>query len=94
MSFYNRTKSSVNAGNKTRHQNEASGNVLVELVLLMEDILPQENTSPVFRFADLAKLNLNRMQQLVAFLDTRIHMTRRKERFLAWIQGLQAQSKG
>ena len=52
MLLCNRAKSSVNAENKTRHQNEVSGIVVAELVLLIEDILLEEDTSAAFRLAD------------------------------------------
>jgi len=94
MSLYNRAKSSVNAEDKTGHESVVSGIVLAELALYIEDTHLEEDTSPVFRLADLANLYANRMEHFGVPLDTRVNTTRLKERLLAQLPGLRAQSKG
>ena len=94
MSLYNRAKSSVNAEDKTGHEHVVSGIVLAGLALYTENAHMEEDTSSVFRLADLANMYSNRMEHFGVHLDTRVNTTRLKDCLLAQIPGLRAQNKG
>ena len=68
--------------------------VLAELVLCIEETHLEEGTAPVFRLAGLAKLYTTRREHLGAALCKKVNSTRLKERLLAQLPGLRAQSKG
>ena len=54
----------------------------------------EEDTSPVLRLADQANMYTNRMDNYAVHLDTRLNIKRLKDRLLAQIPGIRAQSKG
>ena len=78
---------------ETDHEGVMSRIVLPELVLYIEETHLEEGTAPVFRLADLAKLYTTRMEHLGVALCTKVNSTRLKERLLAQLPGLSAQSK-
>ena len=94
LALYYRANTTVEAEPKTDHEGVMSIIVLAELVLYIEETHLEEGTAPVFRLADLAKLYTTRMEHLGVALCTKVNSTRLKERLLAQLPGLRAQSKG
>ena len=94
LALYYRAKTTVEAEPKTDHEVVMSRIALAELVLYIEETHLEEGTAPVFRLADLAKLYTTRMEHLGVALCKKVNSTRLKERLLAQLPGLRAQSKG
>ena len=94
LALYYRAKTTVEAEPKTDHEGVMSRIVLAELVVYIEETHIEEGTTPVFRLADLAKLYTTRMEHLGVALCKKVNSTRLKERLLAQLPGLRAQSKG
>ena len=95
LALYYRAKTTVHRSRpETDHEGVMSRIVLAELVLYIEETHLEEGTAPVFRLADLAKLYTTRMEHLGVALCTKVNSTRLKERLLAQLPGLRAQSKG
>jgi len=67
--------------------------VFAELVLYIEETRQDEETTPVFRMADLVLLYQSRMEQLGVQLDTRVHSTRLKQRLLTQFSDMRAHTK-
>ncbi|KAG7161157.1 hypothetical protein Hamer_G024212, partial [Homarus americanus] len=80
--------------NETGQEREASGIVLAELVLYIEETRVEEGRATVIKLADLAHLYQSRMEQLGFKFDTRVHSTRLKQRLLAHFPDMQAHNKG
>ena len=94
LALYYRAKTTVEAEPKTDHEGVMSRIVLAELVLYIEETHLEEGTASVFRLSDLAKLYTTRMEHLGFALCKKVNSTRLKERLLAQLPGLRAQSKG
>ena len=92
LALYYRAKTTLDAEPNTDHEGVMSRIVLAELVLYIEETHLEEGTARVFRLADLAKLYTTRMEHLGVALT--VNSTRLKERLLAQLPGLRAQSKG
>ena len=58
------------------------GIAFAELVVFLEDMSSDEDSAAVFRLSDLAKLYKDRLEQLGVTVDSRIHSTRLKNRFV------------
>ena len=79
MSIYSCAKASVIAECKTGHESVVSGIMLAELALHIEDTHLKENSSPIFRLADLANLHVIRVEEFGVPSDMRVNLTRLKE---------------
>ena len=71
-----------------------SGIAFAEIVMYIEEARLDDSTTPVFKLTDLVKLYSSRMEQLGIKLDNKVHSTRLKERLMAHIPHLQAQTQG
>ena len=60
----------------------------------MEDMCCDEESAPVFKLTDIAKMYKVRLQQLGVTVDTRIHSTRLKNRLLSELPDLRSYSDG
>ena len=94
FALYYRAKTTVEAEPKTDHEGVMSRIVLAELVLYIQETHLEEGTAPVCRLADLAKLYTTRIEHIGVALCNKVNSTRLKERLLAQLPGLRAQSKG
>jgi len=95
IELYNRTRNAQSTGSQDTNQERAMlAVVFVELVLYIEETRQDEETTPVFRMADLVLLYESRMEQLGVQLDTRVRSTRLKQRLLAQFPNMRAHTKG
>jgi len=62
--------------------------------MYIEEARFEASTAPVFKLTDIAKLYASRIEQLGVVSDQRTHTTRLKQRLLAHVSDLRAQSKG
>ena len=61
---------------------------------LMEEMRGDEDTVPIFKLTDIAKLYKVRLEQLGVTVSNRIHTTRLKNRLLSELPDLRAYSEG
>ncbi|KAL7407599.1 hypothetical protein ABVT39_010851 [Epinephelus coioides] len=95
VGFYNRVrKHKTQQMQETNEEKLLSGMAFAEIVMYIEETRFDDSIAPVFRLADLAQLYSLRMEQLGTKLDVRLNTTRLKERLLAQIPDLQAQTRG
>ena len=66
------------AGKGTDDEHAIEGLAFAELVVFIEETLMDNETTPVFKLADLAQLYTSRMEQLGVKRAGRVHMTRLK----------------
>ena len=93
--MYNCARKAKSEGRKdTDPERRVSAIVFTELVLYIEETSLDEETAPVFKFADLIQLYQSRMEQLEVSTDTRLHSTRLKHRLLAQFPDMQTHNKG
>ena len=59
------------------------GIAFAELVAFMDDFRMEQNISPVFKLADLAKLYQTRLEELGGSTKSRVHTSRLKHRLLS-----------
>ncbi len=66
----------------------------IELVAFMEDFRMEQNISPVFKLADLAKLYQTRLEELGGSTKSRVHTSRLKHRLLSAFPDIKAYMQG
>ena len=93
MDLYNRARALDGAGQEKDCEAHLHGIALAELVAFMED-LRKEDIAPVFKLTDLTQMYKNRLEQLGAVVDGRIHSSRLKDRLLSALPDLQAHLQG
>ena len=90
MDLYNRARALDRAGQEKDCEAHLHGIALAELVAFMEDL----RNAPVFKLTDLTQMYKNRLEQLGAVVDGRIHSSRLKDRLLSALPDLQAHLQG
>lgn len=91
---YNRARQASAMEGDDGEEDRLHGIAFAELVVFMEDMCSDEDSAPIFKLTDLAKLYKVRLEQLGVTVDNRIHTTRLKNRLLSEFPDLRAHSKG
>ncbi|KAG0730358.1 hypothetical protein GWK47_028416 [Chionoecetes opilio] len=92
LNLYNRARKIKEMADKNKDDEHAiAGLVFAELVVFIEEAHMDDETSPVFKLADLAQLYTSRMEQLGVKHEGRVHTTRLKQRLLAHFPNMCAQ---
>ena len=78
VDLYNRARALDRAGQEKDCEAHLHGIALAELVAFMED-LRKEDIAPVFKLTDLTQMYKNRLEQLGAVVEGRIHSSRLRQ---------------
>ena len=87
--LYNKARSAKQVCNES-DDSHLHGIAFAELVAFMEDFRMEQNVSPVFKLADLAKLYQTRLEELGGSIGGRVHTSRLKHRLLSAFPDIRA----
>ena len=91
--LYNKARSAKQVCNES-DDSHLHGIAFAELVAFMEDFRMEQNVSPVFKLADLAKLYQTRLEELGGSIGGRVHTSRLKHRLLSAFPDIRAYMQG
>ncbi|KAJ8865799.1 hypothetical protein PR048_033321 [Dryococelus australis] len=95
LQLYNKARKPKSGESEpNNHEKSLHAYILAELVMHIEEVCADDETSAVSKLADLADLYLNRLNQLGVQIDGRVHTTRLKQRVLAHFPDMRAYAKG
>ncbi len=97
LALYNRARKKQTESKSDSKQATCESVALAELVSYIEDSRNSDDlsqTPTIFKLTDLVKLYSSRLNQLGAYIPSRINSTRLKERLLNQVPDLQAYSEG
>ena len=92
--LYNRARQALPTRDDDGEEDRLHGIAFAELVVFMEEKCGDEESAPIFKLTDIAKLYKIRLEQLGVTVDSRIHTTRLKNRLLSELPDLRAYSEG
>ena len=91
--LYNKARSAKHVCNES-DDSHLHGIAFAELVAFMEDFRMEQNISPVFKLADLAKLYQTRLEDLGGSTRSRVHTSRLKHRLLSAFPDIRVYMQG
>ena len=91
--LYNKARSAKQVYSESDYSH-LHGIAFAELIAFMEDFHMEQNNSPVFKLADLAKLYKTRLKELGGSTKSRIHTSRLKYRLLSAFPDIKAYMQG
>ncbi|CAC5386256.1 unnamed protein product [Mytilus coruscus] len=94
IKLYNKASGQTPKTKKESQETVIHGIVLAKLIEYIDGSRSGTDIVPIFKLADLAKLNSKRLEQLEVFIEGRINTTHLKNRILAAIPDLQSHKQG
>ena len=94
VTLYNRDRALSNAEKESSVSDNVQNTAFAELLSYMEEVLTDEETTPVFQLSELTKLYTSRLLCLGENLQSRVHSTRFKNRILGYFPELEAHNEG
>ena len=94
LSFYNKARQAASKNKDGDEDCSLHRIAFAQLVAYVEDMNSDENSAPVFKMTDIAKVYKTRKEHLDVSVGNRIHTIRLKNRLLLEITHLMAYSQG